>query len=116
MNGAGWFVLGALFMAVLIYAGSWVIELRQRRRDRHNVETMAKIKERMFNDPFPFGIPITESDLVPDDKIYVVNPDYLYFDGKPVDPVEHDIATLEEQVAMIMSKRTKARIKNIGES
>jgi hypothetical protein len=60
---------------------------------------MAKIKERMFNDPYPFGIPLIESDLVPDDKIYVVNPDYLYVDGKPAE--------------LLLNKNVKARIQNL---
>ncbi len=99
MNGAGWFVLGALFMAVLIFVGERILAWRQDRIDRHNIETMAKIKERMFNDPYPFGIPLIESDLVPDDKIYVVNPDYLYVDGKPAE--------------LLLNKNVKARIQNL---
>jgi hypothetical protein len=88
--GVGWFTV-ALFDLIK----SW----RQQRRDRHNIETMAKIKERMFNDPYPFGIPLIESDLVPDDKIYVVNPDYLYVDGKPAE--------------LLLNKNVKARIQNL---
>jgi hypothetical protein len=104
VNGAGWFVLGALFMAVLIFVGERILAWRQDRIDRHNIETMAKIKERMFNDPFPFGIPVVECDLVPDDKIYVLNTNHLYLDGKPTDPSE-----------FVMSPKTKARIKNLKE-
>lgn len=99
MNGAGWFVLGALFMAVLIFVGERILAWRQDRIDRHNIETMAKIKERMFDYPDPFGIPLIESDLVPDDKIYVVNPDYLYVDGKPAE--------------LLLNKNVKARIQNL---
>lgn len=99
MNGLTWFLFGLgvgwFTVALFDLIKSW----RQQRRDRHNIETMAKIKERMFNDPYPFGIPLIESDLVPDDKIYVVNPDYLYVDGKPAE--------------LLLNKNVKARIQNL---
>lgn len=109
-------MLGALTAALVIFVGDTLIERRQRRLDRQNAEALDQIKDALFNEPFSFGAPIVESGMVPDDKIYIVNPEYLYFDGKPVDLAKRDLATLEEQMTMVMNKQSMARIRNLKET
>lgn len=104
MDSFVWFVAGTLFAFVLIYTRKVAIAWRRQRLDRRNAEAMVKIKDAIFNDPFPFGIPFVESDHVPDDTIYVLNTDYLYHDGRPASPSE-----------FVMSPKTKARIQNLKE-
>jgi len=105
MNGAGWFMLGALTAVVWYFVVDTLIERRQRRLDRRNAEALDQIKDAIFNEPLPFGVPIVESDMVPDDKIYAINPSYFYLDG-----------TQADGTAFVMNKQSMARIRNLKES
>ena len=95
-------VLVGMFLAsLLIWLMSWIEGARLRRLDQRNAEALAEIKEQIFNDPLPFGLPIVESDMVPDDKIYVINPDYLIHDN--------------DRPFVVANKQSMARIRNLME-
>lgn len=102
MNGAGWFVFGAFTAALVIFVVDTLIERRQRRLDRRNAEALDQIKDAISNEPLSFGFPIVESDMVPDDKIYVINPEYLIHGG--------------DRPFIVGNKQSMDHIRNIGES
>lgn len=99
MNGAGWFVFGAFTAALVIFVVDTLIERRQERLDRQNAEALTQIKEAISNEPLSFGFPIVESDMVPDDKIYVINPEYLIHGG--------------DRPFIVGNKQSMARIRNL---